>query len=387
MTGTLYDHLTAVIIIGALFVAAVIAVPTLSYVNLLYVDQQQLRNVALETLKTVLLDTGYPLDWGSDSFNQSDVERFGLALSESSSSYVLDPDKVQRLVENNSLGWLEYETVRQLLGLQGYGFSISILPPFNVTVKDVSPPGLKNQEFEVTVKFNDEKPIPNAVVEAHVVYSYLVEPGETEYDNKYAIHYTQGKALTKELGKCNIQTQIEDALGRVQENLLIVVKTTVADITTITTMYQEGSPPDDIAEINVVGDSMNLSRPEKYDPNAAIWICDIAIITEDGLIRLYNGTQSDKLNYGSKDLWSKTFKGLKSMNPVFTVFDFNAVAKSGGRQGVLLIGPYPNHIGSRVTHYGDAHQNPSSGGTVKLQRAVNISGMTYIVELMLWKEM
>lgn len=386
MTGTLYDHLTAVIIIGALFVAAVIAVPTLSYVNLLYVDQQQLRNVALETLKTMLLDTGYPLNWGSDNFNQSDLERFGLALSESSSSYVLDPDKVQRLVENNSLGWLEYETVRQLLGLEGYGFSISILPPFNVTMKEITSPDPKNQEFEVTVKFNDEKPIPNAVVEAHVVYSYLVDPGETEYDNKYAIHYTQGKEITNELGKCNVQTQIDDPLGRVQPNFVIIIKTTVADITTITMMYQEGSPPDDIAEIEIVGDDMNLSRPEKYDPNAAIWICDVAMITEDGLIHLYNGTKDDKLNYGSKDLWGKTFNGLKSMNPVFMVFDFNTVEKKGGRSSTLLVGPYPNHMGSRVTHYGDARQS-SSGGIVKLQRAINISGMTYIVELVLWKEM
>lgn len=388
MTGTLYDHLTAVIITGALFVAAVVAVPTLSYVNLLYVDQQQLRNVALETLKTMLLDTGYPLNWGSDDdFSQSNLERFGLALSDSSSSYVLDPDKVQRLVVNNSLGWVEYETVRQLLGLQGYGFSIRILPPFNVTVKDVSPPGMKNQEFEVTVTFNDKKPIPNAVVEADIVYSYLVDPGETELDNKYTIRYTQGKGITNELGKCNIQTQIDDPLGRVQENLLIIIKTTVADVTTITMMYQEGSAPEGLAEINVYGDSLNLTRPEKYDPNANIWICDIAIITEDGLIHLYNGTKSDMLNYGSKDLWSEIFNGLKSMNPVFTIFNFNAVEKGGGRQGALLVGPYPNHMGSRVTHYGGARQSFTSGGSVTLSRAVNISGMTYIVELTLWKEM
>jgi len=388
MTGTLYDHLTAVIIIGGLFVAAVIVVPTLSFVNLFYVDQQQLRNIALETLKTMLLDTGYPLNWGSDgNFNESDVERFGLALSDSSSSYVLDPDKVQRLVVNNSLGWIEYETARQLLGLEGYGFSISILPPFNVTVKDVSPPGQnKNQEFEVTVKFNDEKPLPNAVVEANVVYSYLVEKGKTAYDNKYAIHYNHTKGTTNELGKCKIKTQIGESIDRVQENLLIIIKTTVADITTITMMYQEGSAPEGIAEINVSGDSVNLTRPEKYDPNANIWICGIAMITEDGLIHLYNGTKSDKLNYGSKDLWSETFNGLKSMNPVFTIFNFNAVEKKEGRQGILLVGPYPNHLGSRVTHYGYAPQR-AYGGTVKLQRAVNISGMTYIFELLLWKEM
>jgi len=115
----------------------VVVVPNLSYVNLLYVDQQQLRNMALETMKAILLQTGFPTNWGSeDPFNQDNVSRFGLAYAESSSSYVLDSDKVQRLVVDNPVGYVEYDKMRELLGLEGYEFSISILPPFNVTIEE-----------------------------------------------------------------------------------------------------------------------------------------------------------------------------------------------------------------------------------------------------------
>jgi len=47
MVAPVFEHITAIIVVSMLFVSAVIAVPAISYVNLLYVDQQQFRNVAL----------------------------------------------------------------------------------------------------------------------------------------------------------------------------------------------------------------------------------------------------------------------------------------------------------------------------------------------------
>ena len=535
MTGTIYDHLTAVIITGALFVAAVIAVPTLSYVNLLYVDQQQLRNVALETLKTILLDTGYPLDWGSDG----NMERFGLALSESSSSYVLDPDKVQWLVENNSSEWLEYETVRQMLGLQGYGFNFKIMPPFKVTIEDLSEPGLENLHFVVTVTSNDGTPIPNADVKAIILHSQLTEDlernlllnGDFEIDSNndnvpdnwsvtaegnvsygltnstyttgslslyasvpsganitvrsdpfpvvpnityvaktymkandtqnyaslrihwydsdwnllgssdavnvtltanwkqytgdvtslsnasfakaeifvsqptadiginwddirfqrvfapgekteiYSLPYFQVQKTTNELGRCEINYS---PTGEVSD-VLTIFQTTVAGVTTVTTIC--GSlPPNDVAEINIADDEIILTQPES-DPSAARWLENVMVFTTDGVMRLYNGTQADKLNYGAYQIWNKTFNGLQSLDPVIFVLNFYIVEKYSGRKCTLVVGPHPNYMGSRVIQYGENPGAITKGSLVKLQRAVNISGMTYIFELTLWKEM
>jgi hypothetical protein len=87
------------IVVGIAMSSAIVIIPNLSYVNLLYVNQQQLRNIALDTMKAMLLDTGYPNNWGSTyDFDQDQVERFGLALAGSSSFYVLDSEKVQRTV-------------------------------------------------------------------------------------------------------------------------------------------------------------------------------------------------------------------------------------------------------------------------------------------------
>ena len=374
MTGTIYDHLTAVIITGALFVAAVVAVPTLSYVNLLYVDQQQLRNVALETLKTMLLDSGYPLNWGSDG----NVERFGLALSDSSSSYVLDPDKVQRLVENNPLGFIDYETARQLMELGDYGFSLTISPPFNVTVKSLT--AGSNITYEITVTFDGRQPVPNAVVNALILYS--VYKGESGTDEKYSIGWAQVPGTTDELGKCTIRHTLP---GASVSDYVIVFQTTVGDVATVTTVY--GKPqPENIGAINIVGDEIVVSHP-KSDPNDARHVVNIAMFAEDGIMTFYNSTggAEDILQYGDekKDPWRRTFFGLQSMDPLLIIFNIRAVEKGEGKKGTLIVGPYPNYVGSRVIHYGGS----PTGSSVKLQRSVNISGMTYIMELTLWKEM
>ena len=132
----------------------------------------------------------------------------------------------------------------------------------------------------------------------------------------------------------------------------------------------------------MVGDQLILTRPEQYDPNSNNWVATISILTEEGLISVYNGTQDDMLNYGSKDLWEKAFTELASVDPEVVIFNFNAVIKHGGRGGVLEVGPSPAYLGQRVAWFGGTPR----GTTVSLHRSVQICGMTYIVEFVLWKE-
>ena len=135
------------VITGIIAVSAIVVIPNISYVNLLYVDQQQLRNIALDTLKAMLLDAGYPANWGTTG--DFDPDRFGLALAGSSSFYVLDSDKVQRLVVGNPTGVIEYEDIRTKLELQGYGFNFRIIPPFKVIVNDIDLEAAKNVSAEI----------------------------------------------------------------------------------------------------------------------------------------------------------------------------------------------------------------------------------------------
>jgi len=382
MPSATYDHIAALGIMGVLFAASVVALPTISYINLLNVDQQQLRNVALEVLKTMLFDTGYPSNWGSTrNFNKDGVERFGLALSGVSSFYVLDSDKVQRLVADNPSGSLDYETVRTKLGLRGYSFTIRIVSPFNVTVRRDMSTGYNPLRFNILTTFNDGRRIPNARVEATIVY--VVGSNKTDY------FMTKAESRTNERGECTI----EKVLPSNVKGLIVVMKTTVADMATVSSHFLEGFKQN-VAAASIVGDNMTMwireeNMPGGSDTSGVRWIMDIISVKEGGAENLYEGGQTDenKITYGrGYYLWSRVFSGLSYDAPLFFIFSLSVPlgAGEGGRQLVLFAGPNPNWLGSRLLGYGS--NSESSAERIKLSRSVEIRGMTYIFELLLWKE-
>jgi len=369
------DHLVAVLVLGGLFVAAVVAVPNAVYVGLLGVDEQQLRNVAGEALKAILLGEGYPANWGSSSyFDVSSVRRFGLALSGAGSLYVLDSDKVERLVVGNPIGYLEYARAKELLGLQHYGFSIKIAAPFKVAIKALSSGDIYTLRYEVKASLENGKPVPNALVKGIIVYSKY-EGGSGE-DEKYSIHLVSAQSTTNELGKADVVCKV----GTTYSDIIALFKTTVSDVASFV-FYRSSPWPSNIATINLVGDEVILTHP-KSDPNDNRWIENAAVLTDEELVGIFNGTKYDALNYGSNVLWSKSFRGLKSLNTVLLIFNINAVEKYSGRKGILVVGPYPNNLGDRVVQYGGFPQ----GATVELHATVVISGMTYIVTFTFWRE-
>jgi len=385
MAGVLYDYLIGIVIMGIIFISAVFVVPQISYVNLLHLDQQQLRNIASETLKAILLQAGYPEDWGAaDPFDQDDILRFGLAAPNSSSFYVLDPDKVQRLVEDNPLGTVEYEKMRELLNLGGYGFSLSIVPPFNVTVDvDEFENGDDDAEIELEVHVSSRNgmPISNAIVESTIIYS-------TEKSDNTSLYFIIDRYLTDSLGKCEIEKHINSPDGEKFSDIIVIFKITVADLSTLLVTYQT-TPPNNIANISIVEDDVILTSDQIPTPHGARWIDNIIIFDSNSFSYLYNGTRDpvkDKLTYGQGfRVWNHTFPGLKKSNPAFLLFSFWVpVGQGQGRRTVLIAGPSPNWLGSRVLHFGDFPTSTSS--SVKIERNVVISEMTYVAELTMWKE-
>jgi hypothetical protein len=383
MVSAVYDHVVAILVVGVIFIGAVVVLPTLSFANLKAVDQQQLRNTALNIFNAMLLEAGEPTNWGSmDPFYLNDprVQRFGLASAQDSMFYVLDPDKVQRLVVGNPLNYCEYDRVRELLGLENYGFRLRIIPPFNVTNVDgtsilgESPVTINGDElsYAVRVSYLDGTQIPNAIIRATIVY--------TDGENFSLINLEP--VLTDALGIC------EDTvtLGFEPNQVVVVLRVSVAGVATVVVTFGT-TPANNIAEINFVGDTLILTQPDA-DPEGARWVDNIIPIgSQEDLQFLYNGTRSndDKLNYGSLRIWSRTFNGLQNDNPVVFIFNFWAVIKGEGRQEVLVAGPYQNLLGHTVFEYGGSPKT-SGGAAVKIQRSVIISGMTYTAELWLWKE-
>ena len=374
MVAPVYDHVTALIFACTLFVSAVVAVPAISYVNLLYVDQQQLRNVALKVLNSMLFDAGYPSNWGSSiPLNESDVAKFGLALSGSSSFYVLDPDKVQSLVAGNPTGSLDYETVRTLLGLQDYGFNIKIVPPFDAHIQDASE--IPNMLFELNVTFKNGNPIPNAHVEATILY----------VEHKSGYFTAEAENYTNCLGKCTIEKELSSSVT----DYVVVLKVAVANLATITSTFMEGFEQHTM-NASIIGENITLSIPEgpgwEKDSSGVRWVENVLVVNENGVWPLYNGSKSneDKITWGGAYWgWSQLFGGLSYYNPLFVIFNINA---PNPRRLVLFVGPYTTASGYRVFNFGGYSSSSLSGAILKLQRNVEIAGMIYIFDLSLWEE-
>ena len=391
MVNAVYDHLIAILVVGAMFVGTVVVLPSMSFVNLQAVDQQQLRNTALNVFNAMLLDPGDPADWGSIDPNWSSgaVKRFGLAPGQNSTFYVLDPDKVQRLVKGNPLGELSYAEAKDLLGLQGYGFSFRIIPPFNVTnvngtkidtehspLEFVGPPTYNTLRCAIKVSYLDGRPIPNATVQGTLFY--------TSKDDFFIT--PSNKDLTDALGICRKDTALCIGQGDIK-SLITVLSVTVSDVATIVVIYKSGSV--NIVDINLVRDTMILTRTLET-PRDNVWINNATFIRGGKeLVYLFNSSRKNdkdyQLNTGAKRMWERSFYGLSKYDPVVFVLNFWAVDKGGrGRSEIVIAGPCQNLMGYSVFEYGDPPR--SSHSVVKIQRSVVISSMTYTAELWLWKE-
>jgi hypothetical protein len=385
--NAVYDHIIAILVVGMIFVGAVVVLPTISFANLQAVDQQQLRNTALNVFNAMLLDTGEPANWGSvEDFKMNDprVQRFGLASAQDSKFYVLDPDKVQRLVVGNPLNYCDYNRVRELLGLQNYGLHLRIIPPFNVTFLSTSVTG-DSLNYKVKVAYLDGTPIPNAQTYATVVCT----KGKDDFNITQS-----GPVGTNPMGMCEGTVK----LGITEPDYyMVTLRVTVADVATL--VATSGEPFNNtIAVMNVVYDTLLLTStkdPPDYNepPNENVWILNIVAIGSQGsLWHLFTGTkqgQGNKFNtgQGTFELWDEIFPGLHDFDPVVFIFNFWAVDNDTGqgRQQVLIVMAYPDILGTNIFDYGGSLKNVR-GAAVKVQRSVIISSMTYTAELWLWKE-
>lgn len=386
MVHAVYDHLVAILVVGAIFIGAVVVVPNVNYSNLLAVGQQQLRNTALNVFNAMLLDAGYPANWGSmTDFQKNDprVQRFGLATAEDPAFYALDPDKVQRLVIGNPLNYCDYNRVRELLKLQNYGFSLRIIPPFNVTFSSINVAG-NSLDYKARVSYLHGSPIENAEAYATVVY--------TEGNDYFNITQS-GPVETNAVGICEgtVLLSISEP-----NYYLVILRVSVADVATlIVTSGQTFN--NTIARINLVYDTLVLTSwkdPPDYNvpPNDAVWITDIVAFGSQGsLWNLFEGTKSgedNKFNSGKGPFvrWSRPFDGLHNFEPVVLIFNFWAVDEitGKGRQKVLITMAYPELLSTNIFEYGGSLEAASAA--VRLQRTVLISSMTYTTELWLWKE-
>ncbi len=391
MVTETYDHIVAIVLVGVIFVGTVITVPaTINFTTFQAVDQQQLRNTATNVFEAILLGPGSPSNWGSIfPFDQANVNEFGLALDNQFSRFVLDTDKVQRL-DPKGMGFISYSYVKDLLGLQNYGFAFSLFRPFNVDW-DIEWTNQNNIHLSVNVtRTEDGSPIPGAIVNANIIAT-ATNPNKKDQPtlNVSEIYHT---AYTNLLGYAEIDETIAIPSGYSLEKAIAFMHITVSGMETMVVASKD-TAAQDCLRISTFEDTVGLTfwDQEYYNetntPNGERKIEAIYGYDFKSLMLLHEGEQHDVVTQGAGyDSWSRTFPGLNSINPPMLVFVISVpVGKGeGGRQLVVVAGPFSFDQSNEIFTYGPG--SIAANILTSLRRFVVIDDMTYVAELVFWRE-
>lgn len=172
------------------------------------VRQEQLYTVAERVLDKIVLTPGYPPDWGTNiAVSAENLQDFGLALAGSREPYRVDPDKVMRLANLSTLPnplLLNTSRMAQLLGLEGYGFRLRIVPMLRVLITPIGYYTYGNFEFASTFRIRVENVQGLGVPNAEVTGMYVlvrVQPGTGQAEVE-ARDVISARASTDTLGEC-----------------------------------------------------------------------------------------------------------------------------------------------------------------------------------------
>lgn len=385
MVTATYEHIVIILLVGIIFVGTVVALPAINHSTFQSIDQQQLKNTAINVLNSILLGGGSPTNWGATI--PTTVEEFGLAKSSPFSKYVLDSDKVQRINQENP--WhLTREEVQDLLKLQGYKFNFTLYRPFK-TIPLLSIDRDNNKiDFGVTVmRSQDGAPIPNAEVSVTIFMSSLSEDSTSNY----------GPYTTDSTGRCFDYMTI----GPGVLSVIAIMEITVGGMSTIVVKQDSYVNLNEFIRIDTAGDIIRLSlRTEEMEeetgiPPAERDITNIWAIKSDDRIEI-----SDNIE---KITWGKGYEyveilceGLSELDATALVIRLEVVIPSsspiedlppsirGRTFPVYICGALNYDATDEIFSFG--FDTPTETAVAQVRRFVVISDMTYIAELGLWKD-
>ena len=391
--NTVYEHIVAILVVGVIFVGAVVALPAAINANLATVDQQQIRNTATNVFDSMLLNVGSPPNWGSillsDSagnryYDPNVVTKFGLAYADPFSKYVLDPDKVQRLNPSE----ISYERVRNLLQLEDYGFKLTIARPFrvaaNLSVTDTS------VHYSVSVwRTEDGTPIPNAGVKVTTMVTAkstkdlnesIYQPIPPAYNTTNVVGNCQG-TLSADFGDYAVKYAVA------------IIEITVAGMST-TIVTQNDASITQYIDMKTYGDNVLLSIRNSSltpdDPGAEREILSAVAYDNKNLIPILSETEKITWGKGYQNV-TMLFPGIRAIHPtvLLMVLQVNlratpGVPGSGGPTLILVAGPFSFADSGKIFEFGG--DSTSRNPIVTMRRLVVISDMTYVAGLSFWRE-
>ncbi|MBS7635218.1 hypothetical protein KEJ34_07015 [Candidatus Bathyarchaeota archaeon] len=141
----IHEYIFAALVVIAILLASNLMLTMTTEPLKVASEREGLKRIAQSIMTQILLNPGDPVDWGSNTtIGENNLGSFGLAYQSRTvrEAYVLDADKILRLKNGANLNpfYISPQKVSELLGLntREYGFTIEILPQFNITVEEIS---------------------------------------------------------------------------------------------------------------------------------------------------------------------------------------------------------------------------------------------------------
>jgi hypothetical protein len=359
----IYDYLFAGVIIIALLLGSTVMMAMLSTPALNASDKDLLKIASEKIATQMLLDPGYPYNWGSDNTPQQNMTVFGLARygQTSRDAYLLDPDKVLRLNSTlegsasyyfpasaaSSLPEFENYTALSLLNLgKDYGFTLEFNETLKVSVNQMGPTDI----YSISVASDYALPMMGANVSATLYYvsssSLLIdhlgpEYNATIYDGSCILDLSGSST-----GEAKVLAVGVDYYGVHTAKLYGSVGTYVLNATLFgSTLIPSSSQPYNITngadsrEITLIQTNMghetkdfeveNSGTPTNFTLNSAPEPSTVAILAVSG----------NKLLVGSRDFSMISYRTIPAIRSAASAYSLERTVLF--LEDVLMTGPKP----------------------------------------------
>jgi len=352
-----YEYLFAAIIIVAILLSSSTMIGTISEPSRSTSEKEQLKVAAQKLIAQILLDPGDPSDWGSNvDINESYLKAFGLAKHGETTreAYVLDPDKVLRLDNNNPLPTSPSSVINMLNLGNDYGFALRIYPALTLSINLTDP---NSARYEVSV--NSEYgglPIVGARVTAKLYY-YNVSTQEISSTNLMFNNTTYD-------GKCTL------SFNTTAETKTLIA---VADYYRIRVVKAFSTGPN-VATAHLFGWENGFGRPSYLILNEP---CNISRNNTHEIIveKMGEGYMIENVTYNLTQMDDRKFSLTYVEPSAAAVLAFSEDAK------LILASREANITYSSIPGIVDW----SFPFAYSIERTVLIGGCAYIVRLYLWR--
>ena len=390
------EHVALALVLIAVVLSLSAFVSSTVLPSVKHAEEHQLEPLVEAILDEIVYSYGYPPDWGSNvRISSEELESFGLAKLEGRPNE-LDLDKVLRLRDPAEYPlpdtlYVPPKRALELLGLDPleYGMRLTVVPALNITVEVLEyrepihgchcPRAGFPESIAVSVSNYEGYPAPRANVTALYVLVY-VERGESQYLANCT--YTCEHALTDYRGEVELSFSewLDEALGELKKcpkrlTYVIYVYAEYYGIRSANVVNEE-----EVLYVSAISNYLLVWFPIEVIPmgarhlgNFTVQVVPPAYLVETSMENVTRGESGYVINRGA-------FK--------FRVYELEFVDPRASE--ILLVvkwlgGEWVAVAADRIPLLVYQTGEPSGVKTAVVGKLVEIAGLTYYLEVVLWR--